>query len=133
MVERARAPGFDDIGGLDETIALVRELIELPLLHPHIYHHLGIAAPRGIIFHGPPGTGKTYLARAMANMLRARYVYVDGPALVGSYHGETEGNLRRLFNEAAQDAPAIILFDEIDAVIPKRDQAGTFSDTRMVN
>lgn len=131
-VERAMAPGFDDIGGLDQTITLVRELVELPLLHPHIYHHLGISASRGIIFHGPPGTGKTHLARAMANALKARFFYVDGPSLVGSFHGETEGNLRRLFHDAANEAPSVILFDEMDAIVPRRDRAGTFSDTRMV-
>ncbi len=123
---------FDDVGGMDRQIRLVRELVELPLLHPQVYRTLGIEPPRGIIFHGPPGSGKTHLARAIANEVHARFFYINGPDIVGTSHGETEGNLRRLFAEAAHHAPSVVFIDEVDAVAPKRGETGSQSDTRMV-
>ena len=92
----------------------------------------GSRLPRGIIFYGPPGTGKTHLARAVANEIGARFFFINGTDIIGTLSGETEGNLRRMFNEAAHHAPSIVIIDEVDAIAPKRGQSGTLSDTRAV-
>ncbi|MEK7879197.1 MAG: AAA family ATPase [candidate division NC10 bacterium] len=123
---------FEDVGGLDRQIRSVRELVQLPLQFPHVYRQLGINPPRGIIFFGPPGTGKTHLARAVANEVDARFYYINGPDVVGTYSGETEGNLRRIFTEAGHHAPSIVFIDELDALAPKRGETGAHSDTRAV-
>ena len=123
---------FEDIGGLENQIRLVRELVQLPLQIPFAYTQLGIKPPRGVIFYGPPGTGKTYLARAIANEISARFFYINGPDIIGTFSGETEGNLRRMFNEAIHHAPSIVIIDELDAIAPKRGHLGTLSDTRAV-
>lgn len=123
---------FDDVGGLAAQIAAVRELVELPLVRPDVYERLGVTAPRGVLFCGPPGTGKTLTARAVANEVDARFYRISGPEVVGSYSGQTEENLRRLFAEAERTAPSVILVDEIDALAPSRRIASTLSDTRSV-
>lgn len=123
---------FDDVGGLDRQIQLVRELVEVPLRYPERYRAFGILPPRGVLFFGPPGTGKTHLARALAAEVDARFYYINGPEIVGTAYGETEDNLRRIFSEATHHAPSLIFIDEIDAVAPKRSQVSTQSDTRMV-
>ena len=123
---------FEDIGGLGRQIKLLRELVQLPLKFPHMYRHLGINPPRGILLYGPPGAGKTHLARAVANEVEARYYYINGPDIIGTYTGETEANLRRIFNEAGHHAPSIIFIDEFDAVAPKRGETGAHSDIRAV-
>jgi transitional endoplasmic reticulum ATPase len=123
---------FEDVGGLGKQIKLIRELIQLPLRFPHVYRHLGINAPRGIILYGPPGSGKTHLARAVANEVEARFYYINGPDVIGTYTGETEANLRRIFNEAGHHSPSIIFIDELDAMAPKRGETGAHSDTRTV-
>ncbi len=125
-------PAFDDVGGLAGQIAAVRELVELPLVRPDVYKRLGVTAPRGVLFCGPPGTGKTLTARAVANEVDARFYRISGPEVVGSYSGQTEENLRRLFAEAERTAPSVILVDEIDALAPSRRTASTLSDTRSV-
>lgn len=132
VVEGAIDVTFEDVGGLEDQIRLVRELVQLPLQIPYAYSHLGIKPPRGIIFYGPPGTGKTQLARAVANEIGARFFFINGPDIVGTLSGETEGNLRRMFNEAVHHAPSIVIIDELDAIAPKRGQTGTLSDTRAV-
>ncbi len=132
VVEGAVDITFEDVGGLEDQIRLVRELVQLPLQIPYAYMQLGIKPPRGIIFYGPPGTGKTYLARAVANEIGTRFFFINGPDIIGTLSGETEGNLRRLFNEAAHHAPSIVIIDEIDAIAPKRGHTGTLSDTRAV-
>jgi len=132
VVEGAVDVTFEDIGGLEDQIRLVREFVQLPLQVPYAYNQLGIKAPRGIIFYGPPGTGKTYLAQAVANEIGARFFFINGPDIIGTLSGETEGNLRRMFNEAAHHAPSIVIIDEVDAIAPKRGTAGTLSDTRAV-
>lgn len=123
---------FDDVGGLDSEIRLVRELIQIPLQFPAVYRQLGIQAPRGVVFYGPPGTGKTHLAKAMANELNAQFFYVNGPELIGSMYAETEGNLRKMFSEATHHAPSIVFIDELDVMAPPRGETGSHSDTRMV-
>jgi transitional endoplasmic reticulum ATPase len=121
---------FDDVGGLDAEVDLVRELIECPLMYPHVYDQLGIEAPRGILLHGPPGVGKTHLARAIANEIGAHFVYVNGPEILSSVQGGTEANLRSIFEEAMESAPSVVLIDEIDALAPPRRDTG-HTDARM--
>jgi transitional endoplasmic reticulum ATPase len=123
---------FEDVGGLGKQIKLIRELVQLPLKYPNVYRHLGINPPRGIILYGPPGSGKTHLARAVANEVDARFFYINGPDVIGTYTGETEANLRRMFSEASHHAPAIIFIDELDAMAPKRGETGAHADTRTV-
>src|SRR5262247_4571890 len=123
---------FEDVGGLNKQIKLIRELVQLPLSHPHVYRHLGINPPRGIILYGPPGSGKSHLARAVANEVDARFYYINCPDVIGTYTGETEANLRRMFNEAGHHSPSIIFIDELDAMAPKRGETGAHSDTRTV-
>ena len=123
---------FEDIGGMGKEIKLLRELVQLPLQFPQVYRQLGILPPRGVIFYGPPGSGKSYLARAVANEVQAGFYYINGPDVVGTLHGETEANLRKMFAEAAHHAPSVVLIDELDAIAPHRDKAGAQSDVRMV-
>lgn len=123
---------FEDVGGVGPEIKLIRELIQLPLQAPQVYRHLGIRAPKGIVLYGPPGSGKTHLTKAIANEIDASFYYINGPSLIGTLYGETEANLRRIFNEATHHAPSIIFIDEIDAVAPNREHVGTQSDVRSV-
>jgi transitional endoplasmic reticulum ATPase len=122
---------YEDVGGMEAQIRQVRELIEIPLRHPNIYRRLGINPPRGIIFHGPPGSGKTHLARAIAHEIDAQFLYIGGPEVIGSGYGESEDNLRRVFEQAARRFPSIILVDELDIIAPKRGESGTAADTRL--
>lgn len=121
---------FDDVGGLQTQIEQIRELVECPLRHPEVYDHLGIEAPRGILFFGPPGVGKTYLAKAIANEIGAHFLYINGPEIVSSVHGGTEANLRRIFEEATEHSPSIVMIDELDAIVPHRDESGSQADVR---
>jgi len=111
---------YEDIGGLDEEIKKVREMVELPLKHPEIFERLGIQPPKGILMYGPPGTGKTLLAKAVASESEANFILVKGPELLNKFVGETEKGVRKIFEKARQAAPTIICFDEIDALASAR-------------
>ncbi len=125
---------FDDIGGIDLIIDKIREVIELPLKHPEIYRHLGIKAHKGILFHGEPGTGKTLVAKAVANEVKAHFIHVSGPELINMYYGQSEENLRNVFREARAQQPSIIFFDEIDSIASRRmNNQQSRHDARLVN
>lgn len=123
---------LDDVGGLDTELRTVLDLVQLPLQWPAVYRQLGIQAPRGVILYGPPGTGKTHMSRALAQELDVRFYYVNGPEIVGTMHGETEGTLRKLFGEASHHAPSIICIDELDAITRSRRDLGSHTDVRAV-
>ncbi len=124
---------YEDVGGRRNEIKLLKELIEIPLRFPQVYAHLGITLPRGVIFHGPPGVGKTHLALAAANEIDAHCFYINGPEIVSSQFGETETNLREIFHEAGHHTPSIILIDELDVIAPKRSEGGSPTTMRMVS
>lgn len=111
---------FEEIGGIDDILTKIREVIELPILQPELFSHLGIQPHKGIILHGPPGTGKTMIAKAIANEIKAHFILVNGPEVVSKWQGESEKNLRDIFDEANNYAPSVIFFDEIDALASKR-------------
>lgn len=123
---------YEDLGGLDDAIQQVREMLELPLKHPALFQRLGIDAPKGVLLCGPPGTGKTRLARAVANEADARFFSISGPEIIGPYLGESEQRLREVFRRAEEQAPAIVFMDEIDAIAPKRSEVQGESDRRLV-
>ena len=123
---------FDELGGLDREIEMVKELVQLPLQFPGIYRQIGIPPVRGVILYGPPGTGKTLLARATANEVDAQFYYINGPEIVGTSYGESEGNLRRIFGEAVHHAPSVIFIDELDVIAARRGESGSHADTRLV-
>ena len=122
--EHTAGATYEDIGGLDEELELVRETIELPLSEPGVFTRLGIDPPKGVLLHGPPGTGKTLIARAVANEVDATFITVDGPEIMSKYKGESEERLRDVFERASEEAPAIIFFDELDSIAGKRDDGG---------
>ncbi|MFB6190239.1 MAG: CDC48 family AAA ATPase [Candidatus Nanohaloarchaea archaeon] len=132
--EQVRVPEvtYEDIGGLDDEIKQVREMIELPLKHPEVFQQLGIQAPSGVLLHGPPGTGKTLLAKAVANEADATFLSINGPEIMSKYYGESEKQLREKFEEAADNSPAIIFIDEIDAIAAKRSEVGGEVERRVV-
>ena len=123
---------YEDIGGLNEEISRVREMIELPLRHPEIFKRLGIEPPNGVLLHGPPGTGKTLLARAVANETEANFYVLSGPEIMSKFYGESEQRLRDLFKEAAENAPSILFIDELDAIAPKREEVTGEVERRVV-
>ncbi|MEJ2715756.1 MAG: AAA family ATPase [Deltaproteobacteria bacterium] len=114
---------FNDVGGLDEAVRKVREVVQLPLQHPEIFHQLGIDPPRGVLLHGPSGTGKTLIAKAVAGETGCYFKAISGTEIMDKYYGESEAKLRAAFEEAYNNAPAIIFIDEIDALAPRRDTA----------
>src|SRR5579872_1349940 len=134
MVNRRKvlSASYEEIGGLDEEIRRLREIIELPLRHPEIFQKLGVEAPNGILLYGPPGCGKTLLARALANECEANFFTMNGPEIMNKYYGETEGKLRDLFREARESSPSIIFIDEIDALAPRREEAFGDVEKRVV-
>ena len=123
---------YEDIGGLGGAIQRVREMIELPLRYPEIFGRLGIDPPKGVLLHGPPGCGKTLLARAVANETNASFFAISGPEIVSKYYGESEAKLRQLFEQAKKEAPSIIFLDEIDSIAPKRENTTGEVEKRIV-
>ncbi|MBA3729570.1 MAG: AAA family ATPase, partial [Sphingomonas sp.] len=130
--ERRADVTYDDLGGMTDTIDALREMVELPLRHPELFQRLGVDPPKGVLLHGPPGTGKTRLARAVANESEASFFHIAGPEVMGSAYGESEKKLRELFEEAAKSAPSIIFIDEIDSIAPKRGQVSGEAEKRLV-
>merc|ERR1712086_1171411 len=111
--------GYDDIGGCKGQLALIREMVELPLRHPQLFKNLGIKPPRGVLLYGPPGSGKTLIGRAVANETGANFYIINGPEIMSKMAGESESNLRKMFQQAEENAPSIIFMDEIDSIAPK--------------
>ena len=124
---------YEDLGGLHEEIKKVREMIELPLKHPELFERLWIEPPKGILLHGPPGTGKTLLAKAVANESGAKFLVMNGPECMSKFYGESEENLRKIFDQAEKSAPSIVFIDEIDAIAPKREEVKGEVEKRVVS
>jgi len=125
--------GYDDVGGCRKQLAQIKEMVELPLRHPQLFKALGIKPPRGILLYGPPGTGKTLIARAVANETGAFFFLINGPEIMSKLAGESESNLRKAFEEAEKNSPAIIFIDEIDAIAPKREKTHGEVERRIVS
>ena len=123
---------YDDLGGLGNEVAKIREMIELPLRHPELFKRLGVEAPKGVLLHGPPGTGKTMLAKAVAGETSSNFISLGGPEIMSKFYGESEGKLREIFKEAEENAPSIIFIDEIDSIAPKRDEVMGEAERRIV-
>eukprot|EP00794_Sanderia_malayensis_P008000 gene8000-8859_t len=125
--------GYDDVGGCRKQLAQIKEMVELPLRHPQLFKALGIKPPRGILLYGPPGTGKTLIARAVANETGAFFFLINGPEIMSKLAGESESNLRKAFEEAEKNSPAIIFIDELDAIAPKREKTHGEVERRIVS
>ena len=123
---------YDDIGGLGDAVRKIREMVELPLRHPELFKRLGVEAPKGVLLHGPPGTGKTMLAKAVAGETSSNFISIGGPEIVSKFYGESEGKLREIFKEAEENAPSIIFIDEIDSIAPKREEVNGEEERRIV-
>ena len=132
--ESAKVPRvtYEDVGGLRDSIEKVREMVELPLKHPELFKRLGIDPPKGVLLYGPPGCGKTLLAKAVANETEAYFIAINGPEIMSKFYGESEQKLREFFDEAKQHAPAIIFIDELDAIAPKREEVTGEVEKRVV-
>lgn len=123
---------YEEIGGLDDEIRRIREMVELPLKHPELFARLGIAPPKGVLLFGPPGCGKTLLAQAVANESEAHFISINGPEIMSKFYGESEKRLRQLFDEAEKNSPSIIFIDELDAIAPKREEVIGEVERRVV-
>ncbi len=130
--ERVSDVTYEDLGGMGDAIKRVREMIELPLRHPEVFERLGVEAPKGVLLHGPPGTGKTLLAKAVANESGARFFHIGGPEIMSKFYGQSEENLREVFDNAAEEAPAFVFIDVIDSIAPKRDEVSGEVERRVV-
>jgi len=124
---------YEDIGGLKEEIERVREIIEIPMKHPEVFKKLGITPPKGVLLYGPPGTGKTLLAKAVANETDSNFLVINGPELMSKFYGQSEENLRKVFEQAKQNSPSIIFIDEIDSLAPKRGEVTGEVEKRIVS
>ncbi|MEM0037507.1 MAG: CDC48 family AAA ATPase [Zestosphaera sp.] len=123
---------YEDVGGMKDVVERVRELVELPLKHPELFRKLGIEPPKGVLLYGPPGCGKTLLAKAVATEADAYFIAINGPEIMSKYYGESEQRLREIFEEARKNAPAIIFIDEIDSIAPKREEVIGEVEKRVV-
>jgi len=123
---------YEDIGGLEEELQRIREMIELPLKHPEVFSRLGIDPPKGVLLYGPPGTGKTLIARAVANESGANFYSIQGPEIMSKFYGQSEERLREIFTEAEKNAPSVIFIDELDSIAPKRDEVHGEVERRIV-
>lgn len=130
--EKIAQISYEDIGGLEDVIQKLREMIELPLRYPEIFEKLGVEAPKGLLLYGPPGTGKTMLAKAVANETDAHFIHLSGPEIMSKFYGESEANIRGVFKEAEENAPSIVFIDEIDAIAPKRSEVTGEVERRVV-
>ncbi|MFH1623040.1 MAG: CDC48 family AAA ATPase [Candidatus Aenigmatarchaeota archaeon] len=124
---------YEDVGGMKGVIEKVREMIELPLRHPELFERLGVEPPKGVLLYGPPGTGKTLLARAVATESGANFISISGPEVMSKFYGESEANLRNIFDDAEKNAPSIIFIDEIDSIAPKREEVTGEVERRVVS
>ncbi|UCE14340.1 MAG: CDC48 family AAA ATPase [Candidatus Heimdallarchaeota archaeon] len=123
---------YEDIGGLDETVQRLREMVELPMRYPELFERLGVEPPKGVLLYGPPGTGKTLLAKAVANETESHFIDLSGPEIMSKFYGESEERLREMFKEAEEKAPSILFIDEIDSIAPKRDEMDSGEVERRV-
>ena len=123
---------YEDIGGLEGTIQKIREIIELPIRHPELFERIGIEPPKGVLLYGPPGTGKTLLAKAVASETDAHFISISGPEIMSKFFGQSEENLRKVFEEAKDQAPSIIFLDELDSIAPKREEGKSQVESRIV-
>jgi transitional endoplasmic reticulum ATPase len=130
--KREAGVSYEDVGGLGREIARIREMIELPMRHPEVFARLGIEPPKGVLLFGPPGCGKTLIARAVASETSAYFVHINGPEIIHKFYGESEANLRKIFEDAQSHAPAIVFIDEIDAIAPKREAVQGEVEKRVV-
>ncbi len=130
--EKTFEVSYEDVGGLQEEVTKIREMVELPLKHPEVFQRLGIEPPKGVLLHGPPGTGKTLLAKAVANETNSNFYVINGPEIMSKFYGESEANLRKIFDEAEKNSPSIIFFDEIDAIASKREESKGEVERRVV-
>ncbi len=124
---------YDDVGGLSDEIQRIREMVELPLKHPELFHRLNIDPPKGVLFHGPSGTGKTLLVKAVSQESNAYFISINGPEIMSKFYGASEGRLREIFRESEDNAPSIIFIDEIDSIAPKRQEATGEVERRVVS
>jgi len=133
--EKAGVPTirYEDIGGLREEIETIREMIEVPMKYPQVFKKLGVSPPKGVLLYGPPGTGKTLLAKAVASETEAHFIHLPGPEIMSKWYGQSEENLRNVFKEAQENAPAIIFIDEIDAIAPAREDVSGEVEKRVVS
>jgi transitional endoplasmic reticulum ATPase len=132
-ISRVPEVTYEDIGGLEEETRKIREMVEIPMKHPEVFEKLGITPPKGVLLYGPPGCGKTLLAKALANEINAHFSVINGPEIMSKYYGQSEENLRNVFEEADKNAPAIIFIDEVDAIAPKRENITGEVERRVVS
>ncbi|KAL1363879.1 hypothetical protein HN51_012035 [Arachis hypogaea] len=131
--ERLNEVGYDDVGGVRKQMAQIRELVELPLRHPQLFKSIGVKPPKGILLYGPPGSGKTLIAKAVANETGAFFFLINGPEIMSKLAGESESNLRKAFEEAEKNSPSIIFIDELDSIAPKREKTHGEVERRIVS
>lgn len=124
---------YDDVGGLTDEIQRIREVIELPIRHPELFRRLNIEPPKGVLFHGPPGTGKTLMAKAVSQEANAHFLIINGPEIMSKFYGDSERNLKNIFNQAERHEPTIIFIDELDSIAPKRSEVTGEVERRVVS